>query len=348
MKKHKRIFNLPNMIIDIVIILFLILPLLPKLTRSDSFIGENALSGLWKGVLIQVLCCLPINLLTLFIAACPIIAVVKLHGENVFSKKIDKAKAVIFVLASEFIIIALSTLVLRTMTDYSTSVSDMHIFAKTKLLFDISKDKRSGKTVVKEYSSVYAWARSEVHSSRGTHPSRSYYYILRCENSNEEDRFILSESDYSNIAEEIAMYKDPNILVEYYKNSHIIKDYKISGTKYDAYLTEEDITEFAEIRKDGNIYYRPENEELEKYGDINRLVWVVKRNGTIIQKASGGEPFTIVAYAYTSVDFGYDTREKGKYEIYLATTVPNEGKFKSGNSYYRTIQISNVIAFENK
>ena len=248
----------------------------------------------------------------------------------------DKPKGSVILECIKYVIATVTILAIYiafgiTFVPYTKEYLDMNIFAKTKLLFDVSSDIKTEETVTEEYNNYIPMQSEE----RGT----AYFYII-CSNDNTSKHFSIGSKDYEKLAEYGGMYQK-SLTVEYFKKSGFIKNYDIRGKKYDwAIKTQEDMDmsyDKVEIRLEDNIVYRPEH--MESYGEIG---WVIKRNGEPVTPIiRDNTPYTIYATYYDHTDISQYIQEKGDYEVYLSkVAIPNNKKvaFSISNSIEFTVE----------
>jgi len=200
-----------------VVLAALTMPVLFRIKmRQESFMGENVLDDLKKGVTAQILGFVPIILFQILIFVILLVCIISALRRGDRSKLWRLiAAAVIFVFYS----ITLFDRGKGQFADYSIDDSEMNIFSKIALYENISADIESGET--EEIVSERAYVRQGSVSVKTRRRSSSrYYFYLQCG----EKRFILSFSDAEAVSKLIVENYGSDISVMYFKNSGIIKN----------------------------------------------------------------------------------------------------------------------------
>jgi hypothetical protein len=210
-------------------VIFLLCVIIPPLTMPASWIGDNALTDVKRGVLIQLIC-------NLGIVIPGVIAVLIVFKKNMITEGLSILKekgfnrgffrgfikALPMVLATVLFIIVVLNLFTGFYLKFSTSLGNAEPIHKTVLLYNIERDIKYGETVVKTYDEVSTNTLSVSTGGRGG-KQKIKTYVLVCDN---EDRFMLSSSDASAFERENLRHEGGRVEIEYYKNSHIIKGYR--------------------------------------------------------------------------------------------------------------------------
>lgn len=231
MRDKKRLTYKEALIGSAIIVIFLLCVIIPSLTMPESWIGDNALTAVKRGVIIQLMC-------NTVIVAMGVIAVLLVFKKSSITEGLsilkDRGfyrgfiKALPMVLAAVLLIILALNFFTGVYLKFSTSFGNTDPIHKTVLLYNIARDIKSGETVIETYEDVSTKTLSVSTGGRGGHQTIKTY-VLVCKN---EDRFMLSSSDASDFERERCRHDIGKVEIEYYKSSHIIKGYRFLGRAY--------------------------------------------------------------------------------------------------------------------